>query len=54
VLPLGGIAVGAVGVGAGAGRWSRRRAGNGPLPDGPSLDPELERRIDQELLRFDG
>ena len=55
VLPLGGIAVGAVGVGAGAWRWSRRRASNSLLlADGPSLDPELERRIDEELLRFDG
>ena len=37
-------------------RWSRARAGdatadsNGRLP----LDPELERRLDRELARFDG
>ena len=37
-------------------RWSRARTAeaaaesNGRLP----LDPELERRLDQELARFDG
>jgi cytochrome c-type biogenesis protein CcmH len=51
-LPLGGVAVGAVGVGALAWGWSRRR----PDDDGTgsSLDPELERRVDDELARFDG
>jgi cytochrome c-type biogenesis protein CcmH len=51
VLPLGGVAVGAVGVGALAWGWSRRRGDDdGALP----LDPELDRRVDDELARFDG
>ena len=50
-LPLGGVAVGAVGVGALAWGWSRRR---GDLDDDePPLDPELDRRIDDELERLD-
>ena len=55
VLPLGGIALGAVALGAGAWAWSRRRPGDGTpaAPDGPPLDPELERRVDEELARFD-
>ena len=56
VLPLGGIALGAVALGFGAWVWSRNRAAdNAPLAgDGPALDPELERRVDEELARFDG
>ena len=54
VLPLGGIALGAVGVGAGAWRWSRRGGGGVALAGGAPLDPELERRVDEELARFDG
>jgi cytochrome c-type biogenesis protein CcmH/NrfF len=62
VLPLGGIALGAVGLGAGAWAWSRSRSGDDGRsgddlsPDGesgPPLDPVLERRIDEELARFD-
>jgi cytochrome c-type biogenesis protein CcmH len=57
VLPLVGLAVGAVVLAVLARRWSRSRAvpplagpmGNGRAP----LDPELERRLDQELARFD-
>ena len=53
VLPLGALAVGAVAVGAARVdvepaarlRPSRRRA---------ALDPELERRVDEELARFEG
>jgi len=51
LLPLGGLAVGAVAVGALAWTWSRRRADNEPAP---ALDPDLERRIDDELARFEG
>lgn len=55
ILPLGGIAAGAVGIGAGAWRWSRRRASNSLLlAGGPQLDPELDRRVDEALARFDG
>jgi cytochrome c-type biogenesis protein CcmH len=59
VLPLAGGAV-AIGVLAVAlRRWSRARAepaaDAGPSANGrPPLDPELERRLDDELARFDG
>jgi cytochrome c-type biogenesis protein CcmH len=57
VLPLAGIAAGAVALGILARRWSRTRAE--PIPADPSangrppLDPELEQRLDEELARFD-
>jgi cytochrome c-type biogenesis protein CcmH len=58
VLPLaGGLAAVAV-VGVAARRWSRRRPGEPGRLDasangrGP-LDPDLERRVDEELARFD-
>jgi cytochrome c-type biogenesis protein CcmH len=57
VLPLGGAAVGVVGLGAGAWYWSRnRRLRSTSVQDDlePPLDPELERRVDEELARFDG
>jgi cytochrome c-type biogenesis protein CcmH len=59
VLPLVGI-LGAAGViGVLAWRWSRRREEPEHLPgpwslNGRPLDPELERRLDEELARFDG
>ena len=54
VLPIGGIAVAAVALGGLAWAWSRRRDGSS-VGDGrdPPLDPELERRVDEELARFD-
>jgi len=58
-LPLAGI-LGASGViGFLAWRWSRRREEPEHLPgpwslNGRPLDPELERRLDEELARFDG
>jgi cytochrome c-type biogenesis protein CcmH len=56
VLPIGGICAGAVVLGGLAWAWSRRRdppddAGSG---EGESLDPELERRVDEALAHFDG
>jgi cytochrome c-type biogenesis protein CcmH len=57
LLPLVGLALGAVVLALLARRWSRARAA--PAPLGPSgngraaLDPELERRVDEELARFD-
>jgi cytochrome c-type biogenesis protein CcmH/NrfF len=54
VLPLGGIAVGAVALAGGAWAWSRNRASTNVLGQGPALDPALERRIDEELARFEG
>jgi cytochrome c-type biogenesis protein CcmH/NrfF len=59
VLPLAGgaVAIGALAVALR--RWSRTRAEPGaaaaPSANGrPPLDPELERRLDEELARFDG
>jgi cytochrome c-type biogenesis protein CcmH len=51
VLPLVALAVGALALGYGAWRWSRARE---PAPAGAQLDPELERRVDDALARFDG
>jgi cytochrome c-type biogenesis protein CcmH len=50
VLPLGGAAVGIAALGFGARYWSHTQA----APAGPRLDPEMEQRIDDELVRFDG
>jgi cytochrome c-type biogenesis protein CcmH len=50
-LPVAGILVAAVVVGLGARRWARARE---PAPVGPPLDPALERRLDDELRRFEG
>jgi cytochrome c-type biogenesis protein CcmH len=56
LLPLVAVAVAAVVIGLLARRWSRARA---PAATDPSsngrapLDPELERRLDEELARFD-
>jgi cytochrome c-type biogenesis protein CcmH/NrfF len=49
-LPIVGIVVAAVVVGAGAWRWSRARA---PAPRTVQLDPAVERRLDDELRRFE-
>ena len=52
-LPLGGLGLGAIVLGILARRWTRDRdrpASGG----GAKLDPELERRLDAELARFDG
>ena len=54
VLPLGGIAVGAVALGAGAWAWSRSRPGPQTPAQEAALDPALERRIDEELARYEG
>jgi cytochrome c-type biogenesis protein CcmH len=53
VLPLAGVALGAVLVGALAWSWSRGRDGPHPAADEPPLDPELDRRVDEELARFE-
>ena len=49
-VPLAGIVGAAIIVGAGAWRWSRVRERE---PDGPRLDPALERRLDDELARWE-
>jgi cytochrome c-type biogenesis protein CcmH len=53
LLPLVGIAVGAVGLGALAVSWSRRTPDPGAAPLDSVTDPELEKRIDRELERVD-
>lgn len=63
-LPLAGLGGGAAAVGLLAWRWSRGRGGEGggdpsggagPSANGRGpLDAELERRLDEELARFDG
>jgi cytochrome c-type biogenesis protein CcmH len=50
-LPVAGILAAAVVVGVGARRWARSRE---PAPVGPPLDAALERRLDDELRRFEG
>jgi cytochrome c-type biogenesis protein CcmH len=56
VLPLAGGAIAVAAIGILAYRWSRARE---PVPPSasvngrPPLDPELERRLDDELARFD-
>lgn len=52
LLPLGALAVGAVVVGALAWTWSRRRDDTDG-PDADDLDPELDRRLDEELEKFE-
>jgi len=61
LLPLAGVVAGAVVLGVLARRWSRGRAGEaGARPPGdpgsngrPPLGPDVERRVDEELARFD-
>ena len=50
-LPVVGIVAAAVVVGIGARRWARARE---PAAAGAPLDPALERRLDDELRRFEG
>jgi cytochrome c-type biogenesis protein CcmH len=50
-LPIAGITAAAALVGFGAWRWSRARE---PAPAAAPLDPALERRLDDELRRYEG
>ncbi len=52
LLPLVGIALGVVFVGIVAVAWSRQRRSGAP-EDEPPLDPDLDRRVDDELARYD-
>jgi cytochrome c-type biogenesis protein CcmH len=55
VLPIGGILAGALAVAGGAWKWSRARESAGDDSSRDSgLDAESERRLDEELVRFDG
>jgi cytochrome c-type biogenesis protein CcmH len=56
LLPLAGLAVAAVAVGALAWRWSRSRTDDPDDPerrDSEPLDPELESRVDAELAAYE-
>ena len=50
-LPLGGIIAGALAIGYGVWRWSRRDTSGPPPPE--LLDPESERRVDDALAHFE-
>ncbi len=52
LVPLGALAAGAVFVAALAWTWSRRRDVADETEEGV-LDPDLERRVDEELARFE-
>ena len=54
VLPFLGIGLGALALGALTWRWSRSRAPAAAAAGGAAIDPELDRRVDEELARFDG
>jgi cytochrome c-type biogenesis protein CcmH len=57
LLPIVGLLAGAAVVSALVWRWSRRRAEPEVVVDTngrPALDPELERKLDRELARFEG
>ena len=49
-LPLGGIVLGALLLALGVWRWTRTR---GPDVQEPPLDPELDRRVDELLARYE-
>ena len=53
LLPIGGILAGAVAVGFAAWRWTKSREPEPALAAVGPLDPQLERRLDEELRRFD-
>ncbi len=51
-LPIAGVVLGALVLAAAAYRWSRARPVPQPAKAAEPLDPELERRLDEELARF--
>lgn len=54
VLPLGGVLIGATALGFGARRWRTARTPASVDSAERPLDAEDERRVDEELERFDG
>ncbi|HSP72788.1 MAG TPA: cytochrome c-type biogenesis protein CcmH [Gaiellaceae bacterium] len=54
LLPLVGILGGAAALAFGAWKWSSGREPPVAAAVGPPIEPELERRLDDELRRFDG
>jgi cytochrome c-type biogenesis protein CcmH len=53
VLPIGGILLAAAALAFGARTWSRARTGGADSTPSPVLTPEDERRVDEELARFE-
>jgi cytochrome c-type biogenesis protein CcmH len=55
LLPFAAIVFGAAAVGVGARAWLANKDGDedAPADGGPPLAPSMERRVDQELARFD-
>ena len=54
ILPIGGILLGAAALGVGARHWTRARtAASVDSPRSSGLDAEDERRVDEELARFE-
>jgi cytochrome c-type biogenesis protein CcmH len=51
LLPLAAVTCGALALGVAAWAWSRRRSGDDA--EAVPLDPDLDRRVDDELARFD-
>jgi cytochrome c-type biogenesis protein CcmH len=54
VLPFVALGLGAAVLAWLVWRWSRRRGPAATPAGSPPIDPELERRLDDELARFDG
>jgi cytochrome c-type biogenesis protein CcmH len=52
-LPFAGLALALAVVSAAAWRWARAREPAGAAPAVGGLEPELERRLDEELARFE-
>jgi cytochrome c-type biogenesis protein CcmH len=53
VLPFVGIGLAAVALGLLAWRWTRSREPVAAVAGGAPIDPELDRRVDEELARFE-
>ncbi len=52
-LPLAGLLVGVGAVSVAVWHWSRSREASEPAPPPAALEPDLERRVDEELARLD-
>ena len=52
-LPIAGLLAGLAAITFGVWHWSRSREPAGPAPPPAALEPELERRVDEELARLD-
>jgi cytochrome c-type biogenesis protein CcmH len=52
-LPIAGILIGVGAVSVAVWHWSRSREPSTPAPPSSALEPDLERRVDEELARLD-